>query len=140
VRERVNVRNGKLRVKAGKRTMVRDAASALTTDWGLFDVVQRLPLEKTEPLAFAVLEELDMLKEGQRLSYRETSDLELDGGKLRLSRYDMLGGGLLPYQYWVDGRHRLLMAISHTRTYIFDADAEARVAEIAEQLARRRRQ
>lgn len=139
VKENVTVKGGKLRVKAGGKTMVRDAPSPLTTDWGLLDVVQRLDGEKTEPLEFAVLEELDMLKQGHRLSYRETSDFELDGRTLRLSRYDMLGGGLLPYQYWIDEPGRLLMAISHTRAYIFDPDAEARVEEIRQQLARRQK-
>ena len=59
--------------------------------------------------------------------------------KLGLSCYQMIGEGLLPYLYWVDDQRRLLMAISHTRAYVFDPDAEARVAEVAETLARRRR-
>jgi hypothetical protein len=137
VKERVNLKNDKLRVNAGGRTMARDAGSPLTTDWGLFDVVQRLPGEKTEALEFAMLEELDMLKQGQRLTYRGTGELALNGHTLRLACYEVLGRGILPYAYWVDQRRRLMMAISHTRTYICDPDAPARVEETRRELAER---
>ena len=81
-----------------------------------------------------------MLKEGHRLSYREAGDFQLNGQTLRLACYQMLGHGLLPYQYWVDEQRRLLMAISHTRAYVFDPEAAARLAQPAEQPARRQGQ
>jgi len=137
VKESVTVKAGKLRVKAGGRTMVRNVSVPFTSDWGLFDVAQRLSGEQTEPLEFAVLEELDMPKEGHVLRYREMSDLALNGRTLRLACYQMLGHGLLPYEYWVDDKRRLLMAISHTRAYIFDPDAPARLAAMQQQLAGR---
>jgi hypothetical protein len=140
VRESVEVRDDTLHVTAGDKTLVRDVGGPLTTDWGLFDVVQRLPLSRTAPLEFTVLEELDLPKARQRLSYRGTGEVELEGEKLGLSCYQMIGEGLLPYLYWVDEHRRLLMAISHTRAYIYDPEAEARVAEAAETLARRQRQ
>lgn len=113
-------KNGKVEVTTNGRMMARELPSALTSDWGLFDVVQRLPGDKTEPLEFAMLEELDMLKDGQRLSYREAQDIKFGDQTVRCWRYQQLGHGILPYEYWVDEKHHLLISTSHTRVYILD--------------------
>jgi len=129
VAESARVKDGTIEVTAGTRKFVRNVARVFTSNWSLFDAVQRLSGEETKPLEFALLEDLDLLKEGQRLSYWKTMDFELGGRTLRLHGYQQIGNGILPYQYWVDDQHRLLFAISGVRAYLFDPEAPNRLEQ-----------
>ncbi len=112
----------------GTRKSIR-TGGAVTGDWCLFDAVQRLPFDKSAFTKFAVLEGLTALKDKQRLFYREK---QIDGFKkisLPLYSFFQLGEGVLPYEYWLDKNHRLLMAISGDRLYIMDERAEETFAK-----------
>lgn len=139
VTESASAKDGKIEVTAGTQTFVRKVPQVFTSNWSLFDVVQRLPGKEAKPLEFALLEDLDLVKKRQRLSYWKTMNLELGGKTLRLHGYQQIGNGILPYQYWVDDQRRLLFAISGTRAYIFDPDAPKRVARQRQMPAARRR-
>lgn len=112
--------------------------AASTSNWSLFDAVQRLPGRDTRPLEFSLLEDMDLLKTGQRLSYWQSMSFDAGNNSLQLTGYQQVGHGILPYQYWVDGHHRLLFAVSGIRAYIFDPDARGKIEKALSGLARRK--
>ena len=124
------LKDGNLEFKTGGRSVTRKVPARITCNWSLFDVVQRLPGAQTQPLAFALLEDLDLPKPEQRLAFRESREIKLNGRAVKLDRYDHLGQGVLPWQYWVDGQHRLLAAFSGQKAFVFDADAVKHFAEL----------
>jgi len=129
VNESATVKNGTIEVKAGDKTLTRTVPSPFTTNWSLFDAVQRLSGKDAKPLEFALLEDLDLVKENQRLSYWQDAQIELGGKTIALHGYQQIGAGILPYQYWVDDQHRLLFAISGVRAYILDPKAPERMGQ-----------
>ncbi|MEW6359528.1 MAG: hypothetical protein AB1696_24535 [Planctomycetota bacterium] len=108
--------------RRGKAERSIPAPKSLSCNWSIFDALQRLPADAA-PLEFDMLEEMDLLKPGQRLTYRESVEIELKSGRLRLHGYDQLGEGILPYNYWLDDRRRLLLAIGGMRAFVFDPSA-----------------
>ena len=112
-------------IRFGERARTEKVPKPVTSNWSLFDTVQRLPGAKTAALRFTLLEELDLVKAGQRLEFRERKDFKLNGRTLPLTGYQQIGQGVLPWQYWVDERGRLLFAFSGVRAYIHDPKAEA---------------
>lgn len=107
----------------------RYSPPGVTSDWTLFDAATRWPFEKKPPLKFDLLEELSILRPGHRLSYRGAEPFEIGGQKIRLHRFQQLGHGLLPYDYWLDDGHRLLFVTTFARAYILDPEAEAKTAK-----------
>lgn len=114
----------------GERTM--ELPARCTTHWSLFAAVQRLPGKATKPLAFAVLEELDLLKEGQRLTFAGKLDVEWKAAKLVMNEYHQTGRAVLPHQYWVAEHGRLAAVTSGVRAYILDPTAQGRFQERVE--------
>jgi len=112
----------------GKVERTVPAPKALSSNWSLFDALQRLPGNNVEPLAFDMLEEMDLLKPNQRLAYRRSLELPLSDQKVKLHCFEHLGEGILPYEYWLDDQRRLLIAVSGMRAFIFDPTAQ--VAEV----------
>lgn len=115
-------RNGLIEITTGGRTFSRPGSTRLATDWGLFDAVQRLPFEARSVLEFDVLEGLGLLKKGHRLSYEGA---DTSPGTQTLHRFCQIGPGVLPYEYWLDEAHRLLVVVTGSRAYILDDRAEA---------------
>ncbi|MCX7047506.1 MAG: hypothetical protein NTX50_18735 [Candidatus Sumerlaeota bacterium] len=103
----------------GKTERILPAPKAFTSNWSLFEAIQRLPATGAQPLEFDLLEEMDLLKPGQRLTFRETVEIELAGKPLRLHGFDQIGQGVPPYQYWLDDQRRLLLAVGWMRAYIY---------------------
>lgn len=121
----------------GKRKRVSQAPLPFTSNWSLFDAVQRLSGKGMAPLRFALLEDLDLLKPNQRLSFVEGTSVGVAGGRqLALSGYERIGEGVLPYHYWVDDQHRLLFVLTGPRAYLYDPEARSRMG--VGQRARRR--
>jgi hypothetical protein len=90
--------------------------ASLTSDFSLFEAVQRLPFNNAAPIAFDLMEGMNLRRTGHRLYY---------GGE---RRFHHIGQGMLPYQYWLDEHHRLLLAVMQWRAYILDPAAENPVA------------
>lgn len=111
-------------VTTAEHTLKREVPSALTCDWCLFEAVQHLDFEEKPALTFNLLEGLSVLKEDQQLSYRGRHRMKINGKDISLHRFDQLGRGILPYEYWLDDRHRLLMVTSMNKAYILDDQAE----------------
>jgi len=125
--EHVRINGDTIEVTTKGRTFTRKGSSRLTADWCLFEAVQRLPLEKESHLAFDVLEGLSLLRADHRLSYRGTVTLT-PANDMTLHGFYQLGHGALPYDYWLDERHRLVIAVTLSRAYILDEQAEEKAA------------
>ena len=137
------VQGGKLEVTFASRTRRETFPAPATSNWSLFDAVQRLPGKATKPLSFTLLEEMDLIKPRQRLEFREERDFKAGGTTLHLRGYQHVGEGVLPWQYWVDAAGRLLFAFSGVRAFIYDPQATVWVQkklDTARTRTRRKRQ
>jgi hypothetical protein len=118
----------------GARKFRRQVGRRFTSNWCLLEALQRLPFEENAIASFDMLEGLTLLKPNQRLSYRGAYPTKARVTELSLHRFDQLGDGILPYEYWLDENHRLLAVISHNKAYILDEQAESITAQIVDQL------
>jgi hypothetical protein len=94
--------------------------SAAASDWGLFEAVQRLDFDKKSSPQFDLLEGMSVSKSGHRLSYRGIYPMKMGTQSIPLHCFAQLGRGILPTEYWLDDRHRLLAVISMNKAYILD--------------------
>ena len=101
------------------------APAHFTSNWSLFDALQRLPAKAAEPLAFDLFEELELLKPKHTLKYRQSVELELGGRKVRLHGYEEIGEGILPCAWWLDDQRRVVMAVGGLRAFLWDPAARA---------------
>ena len=115
-----------MRNKTLGRTLTRKVFSQLACDWCLFEVVRGLDYNDKSTLEFDLLEGLTVLKRDHRLSYRGAFPMKLGHVKLTLHRFDQLGSGILPCEYWLDGNHKLLAVTSMNKAYILDEHIEPR--------------
>jgi hypothetical protein len=106
------------------------SAGALTTNWGLFEAVQRLPFKTASSLEFTMLETLDLPKENQRLSYRGELMFPADVGPVTLHSFQHLGRGILPMEYFVDEDHRLVACANSSRVYVLESAALMPLPEV----------
>jgi hypothetical protein len=81
-----------------------------------------------------MLEGLSLVKKQQRLIYRGEYTMKMGSKKLSLHRFDQIGEGILPYEYWLDDKHRLLVVTSMNKAYILDEKAEKTIRQRTEQL------
>ena len=92
-----------------------------TSNWSLFEAVQRLSREAMKPMEFDLLEDLDMLKTNHRLVRRGEEILRIGDKNIAATRFDQIGRGCLPQRYYIDGKGRLLLTHTELRAYILDA-------------------
>lgn len=90
-------------------------ANPVTSDWCLFEAVQRLSATDGYPLVFELVDGL-RVRRGTHGLWRP--------GDRHLVR---VGPGALPWNYVVDEAGRLLTVSTGTRTYVLDEDAAAKV-------------
>jgi len=113
---------GKVIPRLGSRNhgVATESVTRTTGDWCLFEAVQRLAFDKESSLSFDLLEGMSLSKLGHRLFYRRTYPMKTDGQSIPLHCFAQLGSGILPYEYWLDNRHRLLVVISMNKAYVLD--------------------
>jgi hypothetical protein len=99
----------------------RPAPARWTGFWNLFAAVPRLPFDAGSVLSFDLFEELELHKPGQRLAYAGPQAVELRGQTLALHVFEQTGRGVLPWRWWLDGQHRVLLAAGGRRAYLLDA-------------------
>ncbi len=129
----VRISGGAMVIQTAGRTIKRKVKTPVTSDWTFFDAIQRYALSKRlMPATFTMLEGLSLIKPNQRIAYH--SRTVLDGATL--TRYSQTGDGILPYDYWLDERYRLVLAVTGARAYILDDNAAQAVAK--HQLAQRK--
>ncbi|MBP7560193.1 MAG: hypothetical protein KBA64_06890 [Armatimonadetes bacterium] len=129
-RARGVVERGRIvRISGGK--IEHPAQGPVTTDWGLIDAVQRLPLEPARIEDFTVLEELDAPRLGQRLVYCGPVEVPTASGAATLHGFERAGRGVLPTTYWVDEEHRMWFAIGSLRAVLLEPGLQ--VPEVKDQ-------
>ena len=111
-----------------------EGAERTTGDFCLFEAVQRLAYDKVSSMSFDLLEGMCLSKPQHRLLYRGVHSMKMDGRDIPLHCFVQLGSGILPYEYWLDDRHRLLAAISMNKAYILDEQAEEIIGREVEEL------
>jgi len=97
-----------------------ESGTHTTGDWCLFEAVQRLAFDKKSSLRFDLLEGMSLSKLEHRLFYRGTYPMKMGAQSVPLHCFAQLGWGILPYEYWLDDRHRLLAVMSMNKAYILD--------------------
>lgn len=123
VEESGRIEDGRI-LRRGKRVRNVEAPAAVTANWSLFEAVQRLGGREIEPVEFTMLEDFDLVKPNQRLSYWGTTEVVLGGKPVRLTGYQQIGDGILPYHYWVDESGRLIFAYGALRGFLFNPAAD----------------
>jgi len=105
----------------GLRERRLPAPAHWTAFWNLFAAVPRLPFDGASVLTFDLFEELDLHKPGQRLAYIGPQAFELNGSPLSLHVFEQTGRGVLPWRWWLDDQHRVVLAAGGRRAYLLEA-------------------
>jgi hypothetical protein len=93
-------------------------AADWTMDWTLLEALQRLPAEENGNLAFDMIEDLDLLRPGQQLTFIRPFEANLAGKATQVYGFCQIGTGTLPITYLLDQNHRLLLAMHNIRAFI----------------------
>lgn len=110
--------DGKEIVFVGTRERRMPAPARWTSSWSLFAAIPALPFAAPAAAEFAMLEDLDLLKAGQRVDYVGEHAVEADGRSLKLHVFEQTGRGILPWRWWLDSHHRVLLAAGGHRAYL----------------------
>ena len=99
-----------------------DVSENLTSNWSLFDAVQRLHKKEPPTTDFEMLEDLRLPRANQRLTSDGPIEVELGGEMIRLYGFHQIGDGILPIHYWLDEQGRLLFALGGVRVYLWHSE------------------
>jgi hypothetical protein len=126
---RVLVRGSTVEFARGARRRTARAAPPVVASWGLLDALQRLSPDQPKALEFTLLDDGDLLKPVQRLTYAGKTSIQGAGGAgLALDCWEHTGYGVLPTHYWVDAQGRLLFAVAGQRAFLYDPEARQHAA------------
>ena len=87
----------------------RKVSDNFTSDWSLLSVINRLPFDASVRYEFDMLEGLRRFRKNNILVYK---------GKTEFHHFQQIGTGILPYDYWLNDEHLLVMVITGNRAYI----------------------
>jgi hypothetical protein len=99
-------------------------AGALSSDWSLFEAIRRLPFAPFEA-QLDVLDHLTVLKPAQTLRYRADLAAQLADSGPTLACFSRHGYAALPWEYWLDKGHRLVLAVAYNMAYLLNPNAQA---------------
>jgi hypothetical protein len=109
--------------RAGRKRTV-SAAAPFVSNWALFDAIQRLKPGADGPIDFTLVDDGDVLKPAQKLTYAGKTEIKVAGVVvLALDCWEQTGYGTLPAHYWVDGKGRLLFAVLGEKALLYDSEA-----------------
>ncbi|TFH02690.1 MAG: hypothetical protein E4H13_01240 [Calditrichales bacterium] len=107
--ETAHVDGNDVNITIANTSFLRKASGNFTTDWSLFSVIGQLAFDNALQYEFDLLEGLRRFRKTNRLFYKAQSELH---------RFQQIGSGILPYDYWLNDNHQLLMVITGNRAYI----------------------
>ncbi len=125
--ENVKVVSDQLEVSKHGRIFKRNVPKQFTSNWCLFEAVQRFRQKAGFILNFDMLEGLSLLRRKHKLEFCDEYLFKLNGETKTLYHYNQLGMGSLPYEYWLDEKQRLQMVVTLSVAYILDDDAENKI-------------
>ena len=95
-----------------------------TSDWSLFEAVQRMDKSETTSKPFDVLFGLSVLRQEHRLIDRGKFIYAKDGDMREFDLLHEIGPGMVPYEYYLDDSHFLLAVFTMNVVYFYDPVAE----------------
>ncbi len=107
----------------GRKRRTRAASRPCTTNWSLFDAVQRLPLTPDPPLAFDLLDEAELFKANHTLYFRGTRSFPAGNAAASFHGFEQVGAGIYPQHYWLDDQHRLVLFTDGFRAFTLESAA-----------------
>lgn len=110
-----------LTFEGGRRTF--GVGPTLTSNWSLFDALQRLPRGEAPGAEFDMLEDLRLPRAGQHLAPEGPTELSMAGRTVRLYGFHQIGEGISLTHYWLDDQGRLLLALGKMRAYIWRGES-----------------
>jgi hypothetical protein len=116
--EKVRVEGDMLIINRSGKTFSRPAPEHFTGDWNLIEAVQRPDWGMKTVLKFDLLEGLTRFKSDMELRYDGEYTFELGGKPFTTHRYVLTGRGILPYEYFLDENHRVVLVITFCKAYI----------------------
>jgi hypothetical protein len=126
---RVQVRGSAVEFTRGTRRRTARAAPPVVASWGLLEALQRLEPDQPKALEFTLLDDGDLLKPAQRLTYLGKTSVQVAGGAgLALHCWEQTGYGVLPTHYWVDAQGRLLFVVAGQKAFLYDPAARQNAA------------
>lgn len=109
--EEVRVRKGSLEVRTGNKVFKRDLHSSnWMSEWNLLRLVNRLSFDEEPKTEFCLLEGLSLPKYNAFLV--NTGKHEAPEFGSDLYSFTLIGRGIVPFDFWMDGSHRLIGCIS----------------------------
>lgn len=93
----------------------------LTCNWALFDVIPLIHQQikkSSEPIRFAILEDMEKLKPQNSLGFLDTTQIETKRKTIELNGYYLYGTGLVPTYYWLDTYRRVTIVATTFRTFV----------------------
>ena len=115
-----SVRGKKVEIQGKGPPLLLERRGPLTDEWCLFEALQRAPLTKEGFPVFSVMKAFSTPRGGQALRYTGGFRVSWAGEEVRLHRFDRTGPGGLPWEYWLDESHRLVLAVTGPRVYVLD--------------------
>lgn len=106
------------KLQSKDKSAATKSVDRMTSDWGIFELVQRLKFDKSSDFSFDLLEGLSISKKDQRLKYRGDKTVKLGERQARLHCFSQIGRGILPTEYWLDEAHRLQIVCTMNKAYI----------------------
>ncbi|MDA3926997.1 MAG: hypothetical protein PF904_20170 [Kiritimatiellae bacterium] len=89
-----------------------------TTFWNLFAAIQHLPFDASATLNFDLFEAFDQHKAQQRITYAGRHPIALKNKSLDLHVFEQTGCGIMPWHWWLDDQHRVVLAAGNRRAYL----------------------
>ncbi len=126
--EECKISRDRILVTHGGKSFKRPGSKRLSADWCMFDAIQRLNVDGNTSLSFDMLEGMGLMRSGHRLRYDGIQASDAVGSSMH--HFHQVGHGTFPYDYWLSEEHRLVMAVTMSRAYILDSDAEAKTEEV----------
>jgi len=102
----------------GKNQHSIPAPERWTSNWNLFAAIQKMPFTPDKTYSFDLLESLDLLKPGQRIIYSGIHAVRLGSQTIDLHVFEQTGRGVMPWHWWLDNQHRVILAAGNRRAYL----------------------
>ncbi len=119
MRETGRIERGRVELAPGAGGRSFSVGERVTSNWSLFDAVQRLPEDAR--LNFAMLEDLRLVRRDQRLVPEAPVEVAFANRTVSLRGFRQTGEGVLPIHHWRDEQGRVLLALGNVRAYIWHA-------------------
>ena len=96
----------------------------ITSDWSLFEALQRMDISEPISKPFDVLFGLSVLRQEHRLSDQGKFIYAKEGDNREFHLFHEIGPGMVPYEYYLDDSHFLLAVFTMNVAYFYDPMAE----------------